>query len=234
MLEEFTDEEAQVLARLEEELTEIDPQRDVTTSCFPGDTGKLRQDVRKVLVKLLEGPFLSRADNPSTWDVFLKNRDVIVSRINELFLEVEVNEELEVAYRTNAQSEGTQPFPSLMRRAKWNLWEVRVLVVLRRQYEAEALMAMEGEPITMLEEEIAEAALEVLPASISNISDAQTAIGKAIEALRTHRLLHKVGDGEYRVDPMIAIVLSTEQSKELEPWLQEYGQNGSNDMEEQA
>lgn len=235
MAEEFTDEEAEVLTQLDAQFEqELDEERDVTTSCFPGDTGRLTLDVRKVLVRLLEGPFLSRADNPAMWELFLEHRNEIVSRINELFLDVEVNEDLHVAYRVNAESEGQQPFPSLMRRSQWKLWDVMVLLALRRRYEADSLLAMEGEPITALREEIAAAALELLPPSYNDISQAQTGVDKSISEMRTHKLLHKVGEGEYRIDPMIAIVLSAAQVPLLEPWLAEYGIGSSNDQDTSA
>jgi len=232
MAEEFTDEETAVLTRLDAQLEqELTEERDVTTSCFPGDTGKLALDVRKVLVRLLEGPFLSRADNPAMWELFLEHRADIISRINELFLDVEVDEDLHVAYRVNADSEGQQPFPSLMRRSQWKLWDVMVLLALRRRYEADSLLAMEGEPITALREEIAAAALELLPPSYTDVSQAQVGVDKSISDMRTHKLLHKIGDDEYRIDPMIAIVLSAAQVPLLEPWLAEYGPGPSSDQD---
>src|SRR5690606_41998736 len=61
------------------------PMEDDPTELFPGDTGTLEADVRRVLVQLLRRKFLLAEKNPAQWRTLLENQQIIVSRMHDLF-----------------------------------------------------------------------------------------------------------------------------------------------------
>src|SRR6478736_5122122 len=53
---------------------------------FPGDSGTLDADVRRVLVRLLQRRFLLADKNRAQWRTLLDNQQVIESRLHDLFV----------------------------------------------------------------------------------------------------------------------------------------------------
>lgn len=69
---------------------------------FPGDTGVLSAPTRRALVQLIHGPMLSRERTPDLWEALLRDLSTVRSRLHELFLEVIVVEDAELAFVRNA------------------------------------------------------------------------------------------------------------------------------------
>ena len=76
------------------------PMEDDPTELFPGDTGTLEADVRRVLVQLLRRKFLLAEKNPAQWRTLLENQQIIESRMHDLFIRLVVDHERGVAYNS--------------------------------------------------------------------------------------------------------------------------------------
>ena len=72
---------------------------------FLGDTGSLPIDTRRVLVQLLLGPSVDARRQTKLWPVLLRDETVIRSRMHELFLEVVIDHEQQVAFTRQVTSE---------------------------------------------------------------------------------------------------------------------------------
>jgi hypothetical protein len=115
-----------------------DPEREATVSVslFEGDEGGLEYAERRALVTLLKQRFISARTHPRDWRALVDNERVVRSRLNDLFLELQIDPVREVAWKRQAVSETGQKFPTLLYDAAWSREETVVLVHLRDRFRA--------------------------------------------------------------------------------------------------
>lgn len=114
-----------------------DPAREATSvSLFEGDEGGLEYAERRALVALLKQRFISARTHPKDWHALTENVRVVRSRLNDLFLELQVDPVREVAWKRQAVSETGQKFPTLLYDVAWSREETVVLVHLRDRFRA--------------------------------------------------------------------------------------------------
>src|SRR5262249_44080115 len=97
---------------------------------FVGDTGELPMDTRRVLVQLLLGPFVDARRRSKLW--LLRDETVIRSRLHELFLELIIDREQEVAFTRQVVSEELD-VPVLLRKALLMFIDSALLLFLRQR-----------------------------------------------------------------------------------------------------
>lgn len=122
--------------------TELDladlPVDEASVSLWEGDEGGLEQAQRHALVTLLKQRFISARTHPRDWQVLVEHERVLRSRLNDLFLELAVDRDREVAWKRQAVSETGNRFPTLLYDAAWSREETIVLVHLRDRLRAGA------------------------------------------------------------------------------------------------
>lgn len=205
---------------------------------FDGDTGTLDIEARPVFVKLLQGPFLSVEKNVREWDLFLKHRTEIVARMNDLLLDVHVDLERQVAYRTQVREAIGIEAPVLLHAQSWTIHQAIALLVLRGHFA----LNPDGTAV-ISEEEIIAGAEEFLSPGVNDRSRYRLRVTEAVTKLRTAGLIarERQGSNLFRIDPMIEIVLNAGNLPQFVQWLEEHGvgpdlagDGGSADNEEQA
>lgn len=117
----------------EEDLAPVDER---SVSLFEGDEGGLEHAQRVALVALLKQRFISARTHPRDWQVLVEHERVLRSRLNDLFLELQVDRVREVAWKRQATSETGSRFPTLLYDAAWSREETLVLVHLRDRLRA--------------------------------------------------------------------------------------------------
>lgn len=117
---------------------------------FPGDQGELPAQARAMLAKFLKRPMLD-ADAGKTqkdeWDVLLRHRSVIASRLNDMYLRLRIDESLRVAWKEQIEVEG-RAIPRLIvgsGMSKWSIHAVLLLVYLRNEMHRQTIE--QGQPI---------------------------------------------------------------------------------------
>ncbi len=133
---------------------DADEDDDDASGLWPGDTGELPFNVRRVLVALLRGPCLRRDRHPKLWRVLLTNEAVIRSRVSDLILDLLLDEEAGVAMLRRAET-GDLKAPSLLHTQRLNFLDSCALLELREKMMRNAGAADERTVVTP--EEIAEA-----------------------------------------------------------------------------
>ncbi len=98
---------------------------------WPGDTGELPAPVRRVLVELVRGPYVSQSRSPNLWATLLANEAVVRSRLADLFLDLALDEDGEIAFARNATSEEGD-IPAMMRRTPLTFVDTALLLYLRQ------------------------------------------------------------------------------------------------------
>src|SRR6185369_5062684 len=99
---------------------------------FERDTGTLPVPARRVLVRLLQGPSLDARRHEKLWNVLKRHEVVLRSRLHDLFLELVVDNQSNVAFTRQVVSEEVD-IPILLRRQSLNFLESVLLLFLRQK-----------------------------------------------------------------------------------------------------
>lgn len=118
------------------EVEDFDVVDDDSVSLFEGDEGGLDYSQRQALVALLKQRFISARTHPRDWQVLVENHQLLRSRLNDLFLDLQIDVEREVAWKRQALGEGGARFPTLLHDTAWTREETLVLVHLRDRLRA--------------------------------------------------------------------------------------------------
>ncbi|MEO5934823.1 MAG: DUF4194 domain-containing protein, partial [Duganella sp.] len=109
-----------------------------STALFSGDSGELPLETRRALVQLLAGPALDGRRHAKLWPVLLRDELAVRRRLAELFLELVIDRDLQVAFTRQADT-GDLEVPLLLRRAQLTFIDsVLVLYLRQRLTQADA------------------------------------------------------------------------------------------------
>ncbi|HET9871908.1 MAG TPA: DUF4194 domain-containing protein [Propionibacteriaceae bacterium] len=196
----------------------------LSVAMFEGDAGTLYPEQRRCLHALLKHRYISADRHPDQWEILLKDEGVIRSRLNDLFLELQVEREQRIAFKRQVISETGDPLPSLLRDVAHTKEETIVMIFLRQRFFAQR---QEGDDIVfvdrqMLFDEIAER----WPEHLTNRSAALKKAGTGIDGLARAGVLLKTPDPDrFQISPIIEVLLPVEKLRELLTWLMT--QNGT-------
>lgn len=180
---------------------------------FSHDQGRLPLEVRRVLVQLLLGPSVDVRRQTKLWPVLLRHESVIRSRLHELFLELVIDLDQEVAFTRQVLSDELE-IPILLRRAPLTFLDSVLLLFLRQrltQSDAQgerAVLALQEmkEHMTIFERQ-------------QNVDHArfEQQIENAIEKAKKHSLLQKIRGSEdrYEVSPTLRLLFPAEEIQAL-------------------
>ena len=193
----------------------------VPVALFAGDTGELPLDARRALAQLLAGPSLDGRRHPKLWPALLRNQDTIRGRLCELFLELVLDVDLQVAFIRKADL-GALEAPSLLRVAKLTFLESVLLLFLRRRLtEADA----QGQRAVVSAEEMANH-LSVYERAVStDRAGFSRKVQASIEKIRSHSILQRIRASEdrYEVSPTLKLLFSAEEILALTELYQRMG-----------
>jgi hypothetical protein len=210
-----------------ENLDVDDPERERTSTValFESDEGGLELDQRRALVVLLKQRFISGRTHPKEWRALTRNPRPIRARLNDLFLELHLDNEREVAFKRQVSPEGGgRPFPTLLYDTPWGREDTILLVYLRGRFRSE--QAAGAEKVFVDREDMCEFVDQHRPAHATDqAGDARRAV-KAIETLYKAGLLIGPSTGDrFEVSNAIEVLLPMEKLQQLLSWLR--AQNGS-------
>ncbi len=104
----------------------------VGSALWPGDTGSMRAPSRRALVQLLRGPYLSADRHGNLWGALLNDEAPIRSRLADLYLDLVVDTEAQVAFVRNVDSVAADA-PRVVRSASLTFMDTAMLLHLRHQ-----------------------------------------------------------------------------------------------------
>lgn len=194
------------------------PMEDDPAELFPGDTGTLDVEVRRLLVRLLQRRFLLADKSPAQWRTLLENQQIIESRLHDLFVRLVVDHDRGIAYKQQVRS-GELDVPILLKDDPYSRAETLVLVHLRTVYQRERGTGESSARVDI--EELEQTVLSYFDPDDHNLARGQREIRNAVQRLATEGLLAEESAGRYRITPLVEVVLSTEKLTELSRWLQE-------------
>ncbi|MBT2501095.1 DUF4194 domain-containing protein [Curtobacterium sp. ISL-83] len=186
---------------------------------FEGDEGRLDDLQRRALVALLKHTYVSARTHADEWRAVLDAEYQLRSRLNDLFLELHVDRDREVAWKRQARSESQRrTFPTLLRDVPYTREETIVLVYLRMRLRADTRPG--PDQVVVDRAEILGHVSGFLPASSTDRTRDEARVAKAIERLITARILIRTTDPDrFRVASVVEVLLPLERLVELDRWL---------------
>ncbi len=180
---------------------------------FAGDSGELELETRRALVQLLAGPSLDGRRHAKLWPVLVRDEALIRRRLSELFLELVMDLDLQVAFTRQADS-GDLETPVLLRRAQLTFLDSIMLLYLRQRLtKADA----QGERAVVSVEEIIEHMSVYERSTNTDRAGFHKRIQASIEKIKTHSILQKIRSSEdrFEISPTLKLLFSAEAIQSL-------------------
>ncbi len=128
------------------------PDPAATNGRFPGDAGELELASRRALVQLLKGPLITSAKHPEVWRTVIADQRLLRSRLADVFLDLVIDEENEIAFTRPADTGESVDAPNVLRTERLTLMDTVMLLALRQLL----LRAQPGDRVIVDRDEIAE------------------------------------------------------------------------------
>ncbi len=180
---------------------------------YRGDCGTFSLDTRRVLVQLLAGPSLDGQRHSKLWPVLLRDEECIRSYLAELFLQLVIDTDTEVAFIRQADT-GELETPRLLRRTNLTFLESVLLLHLRQHLtKAES----HGERAVISSDEIIEAMSVYEQSGNTDRALFEKRINAAVEKIKKHSVLRKIraSDNRFEISPTLKLLFSAEEIQAL-------------------
>jgi len=180
---------------------------------YHGDSGDLSLDARRVLVQLLAGPSLDGQRHSKLWPILIRDEMAIRSRLSELFLQLVIDRDLQVAFTRQADT-GDLEVPLLLRRANLTFLDSILLLHLRQRLtQAEA----HGDRAVASTDEIIEFLGVYEQAGNTDRALFEKRIHASIEKIKKHSILRKIRSSEdrFEISPTLKLLFSAEEIQAL-------------------
>jgi hypothetical protein len=180
---------------------------------FLGDSGELSLEARRILVQLLIGPSLEARRHSKLWPILIRDEAAIRSRLSELFLELVIDRDHQVAFTRQAET-GELDTPRLLRRAKLTFIDSILLLHLRQRLtQAET----HEERAVISTDEIVEFLGVYDQAGNTDRVLFEKRIYASIEKIKKHSILRKIRSSEdrFEISPTLKLLFSAEEIQAL-------------------
>lgn len=176
---------------------------------FANDTGELPLDTRRVLVQLLSGPALEGRRHPKLWPVLLRDEQAVRRRLSELFLDLVLDRDMQVAFTSQVVAADLD-VPILLRRAQLTFIDsVQLLFLRQRLTQAESA----GERAVVSRDEITDDLMLYERSASTDRAGFTKRINASIEKLKKHNILQKLraSDDRFEISPTLKLLFSAEE-----------------------
>ncbi len=182
---------------------------DSRRALYQGDRGELPLEARRLLTHLLSGPSLDAQRHSKLWPVLLRYRELVQSRLADLFLELVLDAEAGVAFVRQADT-GELDTPVLLRRSPLTFLDSVLLLYLR---QALAAAELRGERAVVSVAEL----LDHLQLYEQSLNTDHAGFARrcqaAIEKAKKNSLLTAIkhNEGRFEISPTLKLLFGAEQ-----------------------
>ncbi|ATG53902.1 hypothetical protein CFK41_03260 [Brachybacterium ginsengisoli] len=189
----------------------------------------LVDESRRVLVHLLQGPFLDGRRDGARYAQLLRDRSAIESRLADLFLELIVDDDAQVAFVR--QSEEDPDAPKLLRRLTgMNRLDSVLMLVLRQMLLTQS---SRGQRTVVSEAELQQALAAYRRTTSTDEAGFAKEVRASIAKVQRAGLLDEQGD-DYEVSPVLRLMIGPDTAREFIGLYREAGVSGLEDPEESS
>lgn len=184
-----------------------------TSGLFQGDNGDMALDTRRVLVQLLAGPSLDGRRHAKLWPVLLRDEVILCKRLAELFLELVIDRDMQVAFTRQANT-AELDVPLLLRRAQLTFID-SVLVLYLRQRLTQADAHSERAVVSL--DEIADNLTLYERAASTDRAGFTKRVNASVEKVKKHNILQKIRGSEdrFEISATLRLLFSAEEIQNL-------------------
>ena len=180
---------------------------------YVGDVGDLALDTRRVLVQLLAGPSLEARRHSHLWPILLRDEALVRSRLAELFLDLVLDRDTQVAFTRQADA-GDIEVPVLLRRAPLTFIDSVLLLFLRQRLSQADVHA---ERAVIATDEITDYLTTYERAANTDRAGFVKRVHASIEKIKKHSILQKIRAAEdrFEISPTLKLLFSVEEIQAL-------------------
>lgn len=202
------------------DMTTSDVAAEDVAGLWRGDAGELPDRTRRVLLRLVRGPYLSGAREAQLWAVLLTDEAVIRSRLGDLFLELVVDRENEFAFVRNAP---TEDVPKAVRSEALTFLDTAMLLVLRQ-----TLLSEEARGRVIVGQSEVFEQLAVFRTVDRDEKDFTSRLNSSWNKMQNKlRVLHAVGDDRAEISPVLRLIVDADQIRAITAEYQRIAQEGT-------
>lgn len=179
-----------------------------SSALFAGDPGELSESTRRALVQLLRGPYVSRRLHPKLWPTLIADEDVIRRRLGDLFLELVLDPESELAFVRNLEAEELA-LPRVIRSSRLTLLDTALVLFLRGELlRAEA----SGGRVIIGRQDMDEQLQVYRPATSTDDAGFARRVNAAVNKMKEHSILLGTGEEDrFEISPVLALVFTADE-----------------------
>ncbi|MCL2410912.1 MAG: DUF4194 domain-containing protein [Treponema sp.] len=188
-------------------------ENETAVGLFHGDTGELHLETRRVFIQLLSGPSLDGKRHTKLWPVLLRDEEIIRKRLSDLFLELVIDKDTQIAFTRQADT-GDIDAPRLLRRSQLTFID-SVLLLHLRQLLAQA--ESHGDRAVVSKNEITEHLNLYERTGNTDKAGFAKRIHASIEKFKERSILQKIPASEdrFEVSPALKLLFSAAEILEL-------------------
>lgn len=201
-----------------EDASAEDETEQTSLALFEGDTSTLFPEQRHCLHALLKQRYISAARHPGHWAVLIADEAIIKSRLNDLFLDLHVDRDHQIAFKRAAASETGEALPSLLRNVSHTKEETITMIFLRQRFFTQR---QEGDDVVFVDRQtILDEVADQRPEQATNRAMDHKRTNNAVDNLATAGILLKTGDPDrFQISPIIEVLMPIEKLRALWTWL---------------
>ncbi|MFJ2300641.1 DUF4194 domain-containing protein [Oerskovia paurometabola] len=199
-----------------------DPDQDETSSHaeFDGDVGGLDPVSRRAFVLLMKNRFITGRSHRQEFAALVRDQTLIRSRLNDMYLSLEIDDGRQVAYKQQVVSETSGRYPTLLSATTWGREETILLVFLRAQIRASRALGHERAFVERAD--LQERLTELNP--VPDQSRALAKYDRAIESLASAGILVGRMDADnFEIDPAVEALINQRVLEQLLAWVHSDG-----------
>jgi hypothetical protein len=189
--------------------TDVEPE-ETEDGLWRGDTGELLEESRRALVALLAGPYISSAKQGKLWAALLRDERAIRSRLSELFLDLVLDLESEVAYLRNVEAPDLA-VPKVIRSKALTFFDTAILLHLRQ----ELLNRAGHERVIIGKDEVAEH-LQTYQREGKDETDFARRFGASWRNMEQYGIIRRTAtDDRVEISPTVRLVFGVDQVRAI-------------------
>lgn len=187
-----------------------------------GDSGELPEQTRRVLLRLVRGPYLAGSREAQLWSVLLSDESAIRSRLADLFLELVIDRDNEFAFVRNAPADDA---PRAVRSEALTFLDTAMLLILRQ-----TLLSEEGRGRVIVGKVEVFEQLAVFRTADRDEKDFAGRLNSSWNKMQNKlRVLHAVGDDRAEISPVLRLIVDAEQIQAITAEYQRIASDGEGD-----
>lgn len=201
------------------EAIDTDASADDAAGLWRGDSGELPDRTRRVLLRLVRGPYLSGVREAQLWSVLLTDEAVIRGRLADLFLELVIDRDNEFAFVRNAAADDA---PKAVRSEALTFLDTAMLLVLRQ-----TLLSEEGRGRVIVGQTEVFEQLAVFRTADRDEKDFVSRLNSSWNKMQNKlRVLHAVGDDRAEISPVLRLIVDADQVRAITAEYRRIAQEG--------